>query len=63
MVGPLIHSDERKHCIWSWASNLPAKCKKKKKDIVCLRVIDSIHYKLPLMVLETYVATFGLFIL
>jgi hypothetical protein len=36
---------------------------KKKKDIVCLRVIDSIHYKLPLMLLETYVATFGLFIL
>jgi len=47
-VGPLIYQQS---------------AKKKKKDIVCLRVIDSIHYKLPLMLLETYVATFGLFIL
>jgi hypothetical protein len=46
-VGPLIYQQSAK----------------KKNDIVCLRVIDSIHYKLPLMLLETYVATFGLFIL
>jgi hypothetical protein len=33
------------------------------KYIVSLRVMDSIHYKKSLMLLETYVTTFSLFIL
>jgi len=41
---------------------LPTKCENR-KHIVSLRVMDSIHYKESLMLLETYVAAFDLFIL
>jgi hypothetical protein len=37
--------------------------KQKKKNIVFLRGMDSIHYKEPLMLLGTYVAPFDLLIL
>jgi hypothetical protein len=36
---------------------------KTKKDIVSLRLVDSIYYKESLMLLKTYVAAFGLLIL
>jgi hypothetical protein len=35
----------------------------KKKDIVSLRVMNSIHYKESLMLLEAYVAALDVFIL
>ena len=41
---------------------MSTKCKNE-KDIISVRVMDSIHYKEPLMILGTYVTTFGLLIL
>jgi hypothetical protein len=41
---------------------MSTKCKNE-KDIVSLRVMDFIHYKESLMILGTYVTTFGLLIL